>query len=209
MVRRPAGFTLVEVSLVMSLTLTLLALMGFYLVRGQRFAAETETYSSVQSSANTLLRRMTNELYRSSSKQVVVEPGVGLIFLSFGAKPGEDPPLDLQLDPETGKILWTKWVGFTFDKASETITRGELALTENLLDLDTPAQPAIDISLFRTLPEVRRQPQPGRVKSFTASKVGNRVHLRLRTHSTAPIATQTDEQRQVEVSVETEVSLLN
>lgn len=193
----------------MTLTLTLLTLMGAFLARGQRFAAETETYASVQSSANTLLRRMTNELYRSSSKQVVVEPGVGLVFLSFGAKPGEEPPVDLQLDSETGKIQWKKWVGFTFDEATETITRGELALSENLLDLDSPAEPAMDLVLFRTLPDVRRQPEPGRVKSFTASKVGNRVHLRLRTHGTVPIATQTDEQRQVEISVETEVSLLN
>ena len=208
MVRRSPGFTLVEVGLVMTLTLTLLTLMGVFLVRGQRFAAETETYSTVQSSANTLLLRMTNELYRSSSKQVVVEPG-GLVFLSFGAKPDEEPPLDLQLDPETGKILWKKWVGFYFDEGSQTIFRGELGLSENLLDLDTPAEPAIDLPLFRTLPEVRRVPEPGRVKSFQASKVGNSVHLRLRTHGSAPIATQTDEQRQVEVSVETSVSLLN
>lgn len=208
MVKRCAGFTVVEVAMVMTLTLTLLTLMGMYMVRGQRYAAETETYSSVQSSANTLLRRITNELYRSSSKQVVVEPG-GLIFLSFGPTAAEEPGRDLELDPETGKIIWKKWVGFYFDENSETVLRGELALEEKILDLDTPVEPAMDLPTFRVLPTVRRHPEPGRVKSFSATLIGNRVRLRLRTHGVAPVVTHTEEQKQVEVSVETEVSLLN
>lgn len=208
MVRRDSGFTVVEVALVMTLTLTLLSLMGFYMVRARRFAAETETYSSVQSSANTLLRRMTDELYRSSSKQVVIEPG-GLIFLSFGPLSDEEPGPELQLDPETGKIVWKKWVGFYFDESSERIFRGELALDETLLDLDTPAVPAVELSTFRALPAVKRQPEPGRVISFSATQMGNRVRLRLRTHGEAPIVAETQQQKEVEVSVETEVSLLN
>jgi type II secretory pathway pseudopilin PulG len=206
MVGRSRGFTVVEVSLVMLLTLVLMTLMASYFVRGKHYAAETETYSSAQRSANALLRHMADDIYRSSDQQLDVKPG-SVVFLSFAPATGGEPLLELQ--PGTGKILWKKWVGYYHDATSGTIYRGELPLSPPIPEVSTPAQPATDALLFRTEPAVRRQPMPGQIRSFSVAQVGRRVRFRLTTWGRAPIVTNTDAQRDVEVSVETEIALLN
>jgi hypothetical protein len=192
--------------MVMTLTLALMTLMALFLVRGQRYAAEIETYSSVQSSANTLLRKMTDDIYRSSADQVVVG-GSGLIFLSFGPTDDDQPPLELEAT--TGKILWKKWVAYYLDGPSETIYRGELPLADTLTDLSVAAAPAVDLATFPSAPGVSLRTLPGKVKAFSVTQMGDRIRLRLRTRGMAPISARTDAQREVEVSVETDVALLN
>jgi hypothetical protein len=196
----------VEVAMVMTLTLTLMTLMAAYFVRGQRYAAETETYSSVQRSANTLLRKMTDDIYRSSVEQIEVGTN-RVIFLSFG--PTDDNEPELELEPTTGKIVWKKWVGYYHDVGQETVFRGELPLDSTISDLSTAASPAVDLLTFPTLGGVSRRPLPGKVRSFSVTQIQDRIRLRLTTWGRSPIVANSDALREVVVSVQTEVALLN
>lgn len=204
--RRPRGSSLVEVGLVMTLTLTLMTLMSLYFVRGQRYAAETEAYSSVQRAANNLLRQMTDDI-RRSAEEIHVSSGC-VIFLSFAPIAEEEPGTGLQLEPGTGKILWKKWIGYYHDAAQETLFRAEDPLDDQLTDPSTA--PEVDPVLFRTAPEISRRALPGKVRAFSASGSGPRlIKLRLTTRGRSPISGASEAQREIEVTVATEAAVLN
>lgn len=207
MVKHSRGFTVVEVSIVMTITFMLLTLTTAFLLRGKAYAAETETYASTQRTANTLIRKMSDDIYRTTLDQVQVDNG-SVAFLSFGPTSSSEPPVTL--DPLTGRICWKKWVGFSLNTDDHTIYRGELELAGYSINPQvTPPVPMVDAAGFATDPAVSRQPLPGRVRDFTVAKIDDRIQLSVTTWGESPIVTDDPSRREVVVTVRTELTLLD
>lgn len=199
------GFTIIEVSLVMALTLGLLSLIGIYFSRGQSYAAQTRSYADAQSAATSILRRISDQAYRGTLRQRDVQAD-GLVFLSYGA--AENDVARVELERNTGKIVWKKWVGYYFDPTQKTVYQGELPLLTKLYDLGTPAEPAMTIADFRTDPRVAKVPMPGKVRDFRVSTVNKRIRIQITTEAMAPIAGN-DSQKEITVQVSGEVAVYN
>lgn len=199
------GFTFIEISLAMGMTLALLTLIGVYFARGQRYAAETRAYAEAQSGASTLLRKISDQLYRGSYQQRKVDASE-ILFLSYGAN--ESETLRVELERTSGRIAWKKWVGFYHDPASKTVYKGELPLRNTLYDLTTPADPDISLDDFRTNHEVIRTPMPGKVREFRIQTVNRRVKVELVTEAFASI-TGNDTDKEIVVRVSGEVAIYN
>ena len=190
----------------MTLTLTLMTLMTMYLVRGKNFAAETETYASVQRSANQLLRRISNDIYHSSAKNNQITTNT-VIFLSFAPTDSSDPELELEAD--SGLIMWKKWVSYYYEAGQTTLFRAELPLTTPTSDLTTAPGPSMDAVIVRTQPDVVRRPLATNVTDFNISGTPKMLKVRLTTQGDSPVASVSDAQRRVSVTVETEISIVN
>jgi hypothetical protein len=209
MVKNRRGFSLVEVAVIMTLTLTLLALTAGYFVRGQRYAAETETYSSVQRTASQALRRMTNDIYRANADQMSTA-GQSIAFLSYAPALQQGTELELQTGAGAGagSILWKKWQGFFYDDATDTLYRGEVKLVAPVA-LPADALPALEAADFPTAGSLVRERLPGQISKCTFTRLGRRVRIELAAIGQAPISVQKNEQREVEIQVTTEVSVIN
>ena len=208
MVRRACrGFTVLEVSLVMLLTFLLLGLVSMFLLRGKHYAAETEVYSSAQRTANAILRKITDDVYHSTVEHIKVTSG-SVVFLSFEPSDPDQPFLDLE--PNSGKIRWKKWVGFYHNDDEQTVYRGELALHSVLSNLDDTPSPIVEALDFKVSPDVSRQPLPGKVSEFSVARIDDRIRVQLTTREEASIVTNNNpDQRVVTVSVQADVALLN
>lgn len=206
MVRRArAGFTLIEIGVVISLTLGLLALVGVYFARGQRYAAESRAYAEAQSAATAILRSMTEELGYCAFDPRVVEPGCAF-FLSYRPADDDEAVLDLT---NSGQILWRKWIGYYLDPTLQQVVRGELALRTPLDDLTTGTpDPEMSPSDFRTSSDVTRRPFPGKVRAFSVATMDQRIRIVLTTESVAPIVDH-DSQKEITITVEGEIAFYN
>lgn len=202
--RDSRGFTIIEVSLVMGLTFALLTLIGVYFSRGQRYATESRVYSEAQTTATSLLRKMSDRLYHCSYQQRQLAAGCGF-FLSY--EPIGDEPMKIELS-HSGQIAWKKWLGYRFDSATKTVYQGERPLAALHYDLAHPPSPLIDAGNAVNDGTITWKPLPGTVRTFALSTAGQRARIRLTTEAEAPVA-GSDSHREVTVSVTGEVALYN
>lgn len=203
------GFSLVEVAVIMTLTLSLLTLTASYFVQGQRYAAETETYSTVQRAASGALRRMTDDIYRANAAQMSCS-GQAIAFLSYAAPLGEGPELELSSasGADVGKIVWKKWLGFYYDADEKALYRGEVPIATPTTS-PADATPSIAAADFQAATGLVKQRLPGEVEEFAVTQLGRRVRIELTVQGRASISVQQESQRDVKVSVRTEVAVLN
>ena len=194
--------------MVFALTGVLLTLVTLYFVRGQRYATDSETYSTVQRNTAVVLRKITSDLYTATATQMEVSPGEDAIwFLSSRPTAAGQPELDL--NSATGKIYWRKWVCYYYDAASESVMRAEIALDTPDSELTAlPARPLTQ-AYFQTSPNVLRQPIGMHVKAFQITRTPKGVYVAVRTHAEAPLTNTRGQDRRVEVSLASEVTLLN
>jgi hypothetical protein len=73
----------------------------------------------------------------------------------------------------------------------------------------TAPDPHVDPGYFRTAPGLLRRPVGREVKSFTSSCTGRRFRLSVTTQGSAALAGLSEAQRHIEVTVTTEISVLN
>jgi hypothetical protein len=186
----------------------LLTLVTMYFVRGQRYAVDTETYSTVQRNTAVVLRKVSSDLYAATSKQLDVSPGEDAIwFLSSRPTAPDQPDLDFNLT--TGKIFWRKWVCYYFDAPTERVIRAELALDTPDSELLAPPARPLSAGFFQTSPDVERQPVGRHVQAFRVSRTSSGVFVSVRTHAEAPLTNSNGQDRQVEVHLSSEVTMLN
>ncbi len=197
------GFTFVEVSLAMGLTLGLLTLIGIYFSRGQRYAAETRAYAEAQSSATNLMRRISDELYKGAYSHRKPEAN-GIVFLSYGAVDNETSRVELERT--SGRIAWKKWVGFFHNPQQKTVYQGVLPLTTTLFDLAHSPDPEITFNDF--VETARVTPLPGKVRNFSIRTLNHRVQIDLTTEALVPV-TGSDNEREIVVKVSGEVAIYN
>lgn len=207
--KRVAGITLIEVSIVLSLTLILMTILGTYLTKGQRFSLETDSYATVHNQASVVLRRVSDELFRSSHRYLHTD-GSGVTMLSYGQVSGSDPDEPfIEFEPINGKILWKKWVGFFLDESGR-IVRGQERLVSPDSELLVKPLPNVDTAYFRSLPADRLQPISRQVKKFEVINSSERtMTISLTTWAKTPVATMQESDKDVEITVTTEVNLLN
>lgn len=203
--RPPRGFTLIEAGVVLSLLAGLMTLVALYFVRGRRYTAQTETYAGVQRTANQIVRRVTDDLYRGSTLQSQTNSN-SVLFLSFMP---EDPSKPyLVLDP-TGKILWQKWVGYYHDPARQAVIRTVTPLDTPTSDVMISPEPAIGLADLATVAGPHQPFGEGSVRDFSVHSTGKRFVVSLTAQSAAPVSGLNDTDRQVSVTVTAEVSLQN
>lgn len=203
-----SGFTLIEAAIVLALTAALLALLAMYFVRGQRYAADTETYATVQRQSSIVLRKLTSDLATGAYQHLDTSPdGDAVWFLSSGPTAEGQPYVEFR--EENGKIFWKKWVCYYFDAASGTVMRAEQPLASPDSELLAPPSPAADVETFRTSPAVARQPVGRQISRFRASRTTRGVQIRLATMAEAPLTNSTADQRETEVEVSSEIMLIN
>lgn len=207
--KRAAGITLIEVSIVLSLTLILMTILGVYLTKGQRFSLETDSYATAHNHASVVLRRVSDELFRASHRYLHTD-GSGVTMLSYGQVSSGDPDEPfIEFEPINGKILWKKWVGFFLD-ASGKIMRAQERLMSPDSELLVKPLPDIDTAYFRSLPVASLQPISRQVKKFEVAPSSERtVTITITTWAKTPVATMRDSDKDVEITVTTEVNLLN
>ncbi len=198
------GFSFVEVSLIMGMTLGILTLVGMFFSRGQRYAAETRTYAEAQSAATSLLRKMSDNLYRCSYEQRQIASGCAF-FLSHAPLENDSKKLELSY---SGQIAWKKWLGYRFDSTNKTIYQGELPLRDFHYDLTIAPTTLIDAETAATNPSISWKPLPGKVRNFSIGTADQRVRVRMTTEALTPIAGSQAE-REITVSVSGEIALYN
>ncbi len=210
MTRRPSGITLVETSIVLSLVLILMTLLGAYLTKGQKFSLETDTYASVHNHASVVLRRISDELFRSSHRYLDNTDGRGVTMLSYGQISSSDPEEPfIEFEPINGKILWKKWVCIFLD-GSGRIMRAEERLATPDSELLTKPLPNVDTAYFRSLPLNSLRLVSREVKNFEVVRSSERtVTVSITTWARTPVAAARDSDKDVEITVSTEVNLLN
>ncbi len=207
--RHDRGVTLLEATIVLSLMVALMVLVTMFFVRGQRYTIATETYAAVQRQATQVLGRMTEEMYRGSRRQLVVgtdNKDVG--FLSFAPVEGSGPDEPLvEFEPNTGRLVWKKWVAFAFDSSRQEVRRVEIPLISEVTELATPANPPGDVALFRSSPESRLLSRD--VSRFEVYQSAGGVSVSLTVSRLMPVSALSDEQKDVFVNVKMEVNLVN
>lgn len=216
------GLTIIEMTLVLSLVVSLLVLVAVFLTKGQRYAAATHAYAAVQSEANLLLNRVTNELYHCSRHHLKVGPSVDEIAaLSFApVKPDAVTEFPVEFEASTGKIFWKKWVAFYYQSSTKQVLRVELPLDAELIDLAQseanpelypPPSPTADFAYFRSLGTAR--PLGSKVESFEVSVApgGNAslVKVKLTVGDRLPVPGLQEGQKNVSVTTEMMMSLIN
>ena len=206
--RRLRAFTLLEAAIIFSLMALVMVLVTMYFVRAQRYAADTEAYASVQRDATVVLRKVSSDLYAATLKEIGYSDDQDAVwFLSSRASaPGQS---FVEFREETGRIVWRKWVCYYFDAASGELVRAERALDSPDSELLNSPTPTPSLAYFRTSPDVLRQPVGRKLKAFRVSPTTKGVNVALTTHGEAPVTNSTAEQRLVECSLATQVTLIN
>ena len=205
---RRGGFTLLEASIVLSLMAVVMVLVTMYFVRAQRYATDTEAYASVQRDATVVLRKVTSDLYASTTKELGFSDDQDAVWFlsSRSSEPGQ--PF-VEFRAETGKIVWRKWVCYYFEASSGKLFRAERALDSPDSELLTPPTPTPSLTYFQTSPDVIRQAVGRKVALFRVSPTTRGVNVALTTHGEAPLTNTTAEQRLIECSLASQVTLIN
>ena len=206
MVRKQRAFTILEALLVMALVGSLLTLVAMYFSRARHYTSDTETYSHVQSEANLALRRLTDAFYKGTVEWDQYY-GDSVIFLSSERLTPSEP--ELEFDTATGKIVWKKWVCFYYDAANQSIIRAEQPLDSPTSNLLTQPAPAVSPDYFRTEPSLKRKPIAQDVTSFIISGTGVSYDVTVTCQAKSPVPRKSEDDKIIEVSVSTEVFLLN
>jgi hypothetical protein len=202
---RSSGFTLVEGLIVCTLLLGMMGLVAAFFDRGQRYTVETNSYATVQRDANEILRKVTHDLYQATSEQSRTGPS-SVMFLSYGPTAAGDPPIEME-NP-SGRILWRKWIAYYLDIPSETLYRTEVPLDAPTSTLMSSPQPDIDNSYIRGEPGLERRPCGQGVSAFVVVHSGRKFKISLTTVGAANLTGLDETQRKIEVTVSTEITVL-
>lgn len=206
MVSRSRGTTLIELCLVFAMVGVIMTLVSLYFVRARHYASDTETYSTVQRQANLALRRLTDAFYKGS-KEWDQYYGDSVIFLSSEALTPSEP--DLEFDAMTGEIVWKKWVCFYHDPVSQQIIRAEQPLALPTSNLLTQPEPEVSPEYFRTESALTRRTVARDVKNFQVVGTGTSYEVTVTCEAFSPVPGKSEEEKRVEVTVTTEIFLLN
>lgn len=185
-----------------------MVLVAMYFVRAQRYATDTEAYASVQRDATVVLRKVTSDLYASTIKEIGYSDDQSAVwFLSSRTSEPGQPFVEFR--EQTGRIVWRKWVCYYFEASSGKLFRAEKALDSPDSELLTPPTPTPSLSYFQSSPDVVRIAVGRQLKTFRASPTTRGVNVALTTHGEAAITNATLEQRVVECSLASQVTLIN
>lgn len=206
--RRARGLTLLEAAIVLSLMAVVMVLVTMYFVRAQRYATDTEAYASVQRDATVVLRKISSDLYASTVKEIGYSPDQDAVWFLSSRTSAPGQPFVLFRE-ETGKIVWRKWVCYYFEASSGKLFRAEVALDSPDSELLTPPTPTPSLSYFQTSPEVVRQAVGRKLRLFRVSPTTKGVNVALTAFGEAPLTNTTAEQRLVECSLASQITLIN
>lgn len=207
--RPDRGVTLLEAVIVFSLMAGLMTLVTMFFVRGQRYTIATETYATVQRQATAVLGRITDEMYKGARRQMVVgTDNRDVVFLSFSPvdPAGPEEPA-VQFESTTGRLVWKKWVAFTYDESSKEVRRVEVPLASPVTDLAVPVVPEPDLPALRTSSTAR--PIGRDVSRFEVYPSAGGVSVSVTVGRLMPVAALSEAQKDVSVNVKMEVNLLN
>lgn len=205
--RRPGGFTLVEGLIVCTLLLGMMSLVAAFFTRGQRYTVETNNYAWVQREANQILRKVADDLYRSTG-QHSQSAASSVAFLSYGPTAPGQPAMEMK-NPG-GQILWKKWIGYYLDNDSHTLYRTEVPLDTPTSDLLAAPVPVANDVYLRSEPGLQRRPCGHGVMSFSATRVSvRRFRVSLAAEGAAELSGLNAQQRKIRVDVSTDISVLD
>ena len=200
------GFTILETVLVMSILSGLMLLVTIFFSRARHYTSETETYSRVQRQANICIRKLADAFY-SASRKYTQYYGNSVIFLSSDPVQSTDPRLEF--DPLTGKIMWKKWMLFAHDAAKEEVYSEQVPLDSPTAELLNLPAPDVDLPYFASNALATRRIVARNVKDFNVQGTGVSFIVTVTCEDSAPVPGRTDNDKIVEVSVTSEISLLN
>lgn len=133
----------------MLLLLTLL--LSVLLAKGQIYTRHTSHYSAAHREAARALNEFKSELSRATPHFLATRQD-RIYFLSSKTEPTEPP---IKFDPDTGGILWQRWVCLFLAAESSEILKGEVALTSPTSDLLNGPSPSVDFHHFEGLEDRR------------------------------------------------------
>ncbi len=204
--RRPWGTTLLELVIVFSLLSTLLALVAMYFVRGQHYTMDTESYSSLQREAILTIRRMREQLTRSTERHIGVDEvdQSFVYFLSFRSDNPNDPYIEFG-GPES-QVIWKKWVCFFHDAEQEEALQADIPLATPTFSLLTKPLPDVSLSSF----QAAQQKTLGRqIRSLTFHTAENVILISLSAVGESPVPGRTAEDKVLEIHLNSKVTLTN
>lgn len=203
------GVTLLEAVVVLSMMIGLMVLITMFFVRGQRYATASEAYSSLQREATLTLSRITDEIYRGSSRHIVFgEDNKAVIFLSYSPnEPVSATDKPVEFDDSAGRIVWKKWVCFFHDEARREVRRVEVPLESTTVDLTAVPAPEPLFSVFES--SVSQRSIGKNVREFLVLPNGTSLSVSLRFQSLMPLALLNENQKNIDIDVSMEVNLIN
>lgn len=211
MVRRCRGFTILEMVIIFSLLLLLLSLTALYFVKGQRYLADVEAYSTLQRESSLTLRHITTRLARSTPRHMVAktqedatEDPSYVYFLSF--EPYDPIEPYILFDGPVHQVVWRKWVCLFHAPEEEQIKVAYIPLISSTHDLSSKPAPDVDYASF-----LSAKPQSlGRhftQVAFRQSEQKVSVMLTARAHS--PVPQRLEKDKVIELQIHSRVSLVN
>ena len=141
------GLTLIEVGVFSGMLLLLTLLLSALLAKGQVYTRNTSYYSVAHRESVRALNKIRGELSRATPHFLAINRE-RIYFLSSKTEPPGPP---IEFDPDTGGILWQRWVCFFLDAQSSQILEAEQSLTIPTSTLLTSPHPPVDFNHFQNL----------------------------------------------------------
>ncbi len=211
MVRGRAGFTLTEIAVVFSLLLTLLALMAMYFVKGQQYVSDIDAYSTLQRETAVALQRVCDQLARTTPRYLHAENHVQSSdppSYVYCLSPTPNTPGDplVEFGGPRHQVIWKKWIGFFHDSAKQEIVFVEIPLTPPTFSLVSQPTPAISYSSLVTAPRPRTVGR--RIAEFAVERFDKRLSVTMVGRGVSPVPLRTENDRVLEIHVNSQVSLV-
>lgn len=200
------GVTVVELLIVMSLMSVLLSLVALYFRQARHYTSETETYARVQRQANRTLRRITSDLYLGTKNFSQVY-GDSMYFPSSDALNEGDPPIEFS--PLSGRVMWKSWVGYFLEPSESALYRVQIPFNSPISEPTQSPLPAVDPIAFRAPEVASRSPVAKNISAFEVTRAGSIFFFRVSARDLSPVPRASEADKVVEVTVETQVQLIN
>lgn len=194
--------------MVLSMLMVIMVTTYRFLHAGQRYTRETESYAAAQQQASSVIRALSMELGQSVSRYTKYGPGY-VIFLSCRPPEGAVGP-DFEFDPNSGQLIWKKWVCYYHEAPQETVLRAEIPLDTPTSDLSTEPTPvSIDPVPFQPTSITKRTVGRGISNFEITGATGRAYEFEVTSVFIAAVAAQSDFYKRVEVTLNSRVTMLN
>ena len=196
-----------EVSVFAVLLLGMLGILTTFLIRGQRFSQQTESYGYAQREATKIIRTLTDDLYRSTHRHIRSASGQIVFLSSRPLEGGTD--VAIEFDPGTGQTTWKSWTSYSYDEETRRVLRSRVPLTPATSGLDDPPEPEVAFGDFVSL-GTEQKVVGNAVESFRVSREGLEIFtVEVSTRFLGTSKKNATGSRSAEVSLSSTVRLLD
>ena len=201
---------MLELVIVFSLLMTLLALVTMYFVKGRHYVADTEAYSSLQREGSQALRRIKEQLERSTmlhmtphaQESPATEPS-HVYFLSFHS---DDSPGVVFGGLNGSQVFWKRWLCFFHVPENEQVFQAEVPLSPPTFDIVTKPAPDVNYASFQG---AKQKMVGSRISELSFRKLGQSLLVSLEVRGLSPVPMRLEEDKIINIQLNVQVAVTN